>query len=203
MVNTELQFEMAMRDQVIHNQRKALKDLWNLLVGLGLDDKEVAELAAKQGLMIEDWMTSSLHLSCQKLSPNLACGIYPPLRSCPCKGQYTRSSCINQHNEDLSSKLLCRKDCDSLVSSCQEHRSSYYLVSHGEPPGLELKKSVEHSIHHSSGSWLGTHDMNPQDMRHSCPDMRSHPHHGESCIPVSSLGVDFDKQCKVCILQHL
>ncbi|KAA8531497.1 hypothetical protein F0562_006150 [Nyssa sinensis] len=49
MANTELQFEMAMRDQIIHNQREAQRNLWNLLTGLGLDEKRISEFAAKQG----------------------------------------------------------------------------------------------------------------------------------------------------------
>lgn len=55
MANTELQFEMARRDQIIHNQREAQRNLWNLLMGLGLDEKQILDLAAKQGITIEDW----------------------------------------------------------------------------------------------------------------------------------------------------
>lgn len=54
MANTELQFEMAMRDQVIHNQRESQRNLWNFVMGLGLDQKQIIEMAAKQGLTIED-----------------------------------------------------------------------------------------------------------------------------------------------------
>ncbi|XP_016899280.2 kinesin-like protein KIN-8B isoform X3 [Cucumis melo] len=72
MANSELQLEMAMRDQVIHNQRESLKNLWNLLMGLGLDEKQIFHLAAKQGLTIEGWtMTSSLGLL-EKQSANLS-----------------------------------------------------------------------------------------------------------------------------------
>ncbi|KAF7809981.1 kinesin-like protein KIN-8B [Senna tora] len=127
MANTELQFEMAMRDQVIHNQRKAMKDLWNLLVGLGLDERQVVELAAKQGLMIEDWMTSCLHLSRQKMSPNLACGSgrYPPIRCCcSCKGHSAPSgSWLGLHNmntQDLRQLLKIEINCFSafMISFC-------------------------------------------------------------------------------------
>ncbi|XP_078179945.1 P-loop containing nucleoside triphosphate hydrolases superfamily protein isoform X2 [Carex rostrata] len=53
MSNAELQIEMAMRDQVIHNQRETLRNLWNMLCSLGLNQKQIAELASKQGLTIE------------------------------------------------------------------------------------------------------------------------------------------------------
>ncbi|XP_022132772.1 kinesin-like protein KIN-8B isoform X1 [Momordica charantia] len=71
MANSELQLEMAMRDQVIHNQREAMKNLWNLLMGLGLDEKQILDLAAKQGLTIEGWTLTPLGLS-EKQSPNFA-----------------------------------------------------------------------------------------------------------------------------------
>lgn len=77
--NTELQFEIAMRDQVIHNQREAQRNLWDLLLGVGLDQKQIFELAAKQGITIEDWSISpSRGLSHRMQSPNLACGISSP-----------------------------------------------------------------------------------------------------------------------------
>lgn len=194
MANTELQFEMAMRDQVIHNQRKALNDFWNLLMGIGFDERQVVEFAAKQGLMIEDWKTSCLHLSCQKLSPNLACSRYPPIRCySPCEGQYTRSSFIIPHNEDPCLGSLCREDINSFVTP---HSSS-------APSGLELK-SFDHSVRHGPGSWLGDRDMNPKDLRrHSCPNVGIRPHHGKSCIPLSSLSVDFGRLCKVWTLHQL
>lgn len=69
MANSELQLEMAKRDQVIHNQREALKNLWNLLMGLGLDEKQILHLAAKQGLTIEGWPMTPLVLS-EKQSSN-------------------------------------------------------------------------------------------------------------------------------------
>ncbi|GAB2232043.1 hypothetical protein Droror1_Dr00011064 [Drosera rotundifolia] len=60
MSNTELQFEIAMRDQVIHNQREAHRNLWNLLMALGLDQRQIMERAAKEGITIEDWAVTPL-----------------------------------------------------------------------------------------------------------------------------------------------
>ncbi|PPE00697.1 hypothetical protein GOBAR_DD02276 [Gossypium barbadense] len=75
MANTELQFEMAMREQIIHNQREAQRNLWNLIMGLGLDEKQIFDLAAKQGITIEDWtVTRYPGLSNRGKSPNLASG---------------------------------------------------------------------------------------------------------------------------------
>lgn len=77
--NTELQFEMAMRDQIIHNQREAHKNLWNLLLSLGLDEKQIFGLAEKQGITIEDSIsTPQSGLTTRKQSSNLGCGRYSP-----------------------------------------------------------------------------------------------------------------------------
>ncbi|KAI4327280.1 hypothetical protein L6164_019760 [Bauhinia variegata] len=197
MANTELLFEMAMRDQVIHNQRKALKDLLNLLMGLGLDERYVEELAAKQGLMIEEWTTTSHpHLSRQKLSPNLACSRHAPIGSSTIWGQHTRSSGILDHNEDPNSKSLSREDNDSPYSFCQEHHRSYYLQSPSNSSSscLELRKSCERWKHDDPRSLLNTHVVHPHSLRHSCPDMTTQSaYHGKGCLPVSSLA-DFGKQ---------
>lgn len=73
MANAELQIEMAMRDQVIHNQREALRNLWNMLFSLGLNQKQIAELASEQGLAIEGG---------QKLPPENGAPVYVPTTAC-------------------------------------------------------------------------------------------------------------------------
>nr|DAD22435.1 TPA_asm: hypothetical protein HUJ06_023898 [Nelumbo nucifera] len=60
MANTELQFEMAIRDQVIHNQREMQRNLWNLIMGLGIDERQIMKLAFEQGITIEDWTVTPL-----------------------------------------------------------------------------------------------------------------------------------------------
>ncbi|GFP78853.1 kinesin-like protein kif19 [Phtheirospermum japonicum] len=57
--NTELQFEIAIRDQIINSQREAQRNLWNLLMSLGLDEKQIVELGAKQGITVEDIQTTT------------------------------------------------------------------------------------------------------------------------------------------------
>ncbi|KAI5684405.1 hypothetical protein M9H77_05633 [Catharanthus roseus] len=73
--NTELQFEMAMRDQIIHNQRETQRNLWNLLLSLGFDEKQIFELALKQGITIEDSVT--IPVLANRRQSNLGCGRYP------------------------------------------------------------------------------------------------------------------------------
>ncbi|KAK9749682.1 hypothetical protein RND81_02G143200 [Saponaria officinalis] len=57
MANSELQFEIAMRDQVIHDQREAHHNLWNFLLGLKLKQGQLLEYAAKEGILTEEFMT--------------------------------------------------------------------------------------------------------------------------------------------------
>ncbi|VFQ70298.1 unnamed protein product [Cuscuta campestris] len=75
MSNTELQLEIAMRDQVIYNQRAAHKNLWNLLLSLGIDEKQLVELATKGGITLEDCaMTPQFKQTDWVQSPNMGCG---------------------------------------------------------------------------------------------------------------------------------
>lgn len=55
MSNTELQFQIAIRDQIIDNQREVLGNLWAVLKGSGLQQRQVLELALRQGIAIEEW----------------------------------------------------------------------------------------------------------------------------------------------------
>lgn len=136
MGNTELQFEMAMRDQIIYNQREAQRNLWNLLMGLGVEEKQVFDLAAKQGITIEDWsMASYPGLPYRKQTPSFIPANIPFMGH-----SYSKSSCTFQsYNQDSSSKgqqwaptpTLCR----------EEHHSSYYFMGHEPPAFVSLRKS--------------------------------------------------------------
>ncbi|XP_071710589.1 kinesin-like protein KIN-8B [Rutidosis leptorrhynchoides] len=125
MANTELRFEIAMRDQVIYNQRETQRNLWNLLMGLGLNGKQLLELAAKQGITIEDWtMTPQVG---HESSPQLYYTFNPS----------TTSHTQNQggprplsHGYGELGHMYCR----------EEHHSSYYFSSHNSPsPSTYMK----------------------------------------------------------------
>ncbi|XP_076950924.1 kinesin-like protein KIN-8B [Bidens hawaiensis] len=133
MTNTELQFEMAMRDQVIHNQRETQRNLWNLLMGLGLDEKQLLKLAAKQGITIEDWaMTPQLGLT-DSWKPG-----------------HERSSRVSQSYANPSRTFLQNQEYGDLAHTyCrEEHHSSYYFMSHNSP-------STYTRLTRSSENWLG------------------------------------------------
>ncbi|KAI3768213.1 hypothetical protein L2E82_18709 [Cichorium intybus] len=143
MTNTELQYEMAMRDQVIHNQRETQRNLWNLVMGLGLDEKQMLKLAAKQGITIEDWTTVS---SQQKMGQERSTGPGPG---------------PNGYKE--MAHTYCR----------EEHHSSYYFTSNGSPSTyMRLSsRSSENWVGHrrsSFGSPGGTEDRYNGSNRGPC-----------------------------------
>ncbi|XP_026659921.2 kinesin-like protein KIN-8B isoform X3 [Phoenix dactylifera] len=130
MANTELQFEMAMRDQVIHNQREALRNLWNMLLGLGLEQKQIMDLAARQGIVIEDCTTPYANSVVARQSPFLPCCIFSPLVAHPGPSiQPHVSTCFFQHHHGFSSTAYLRGQHDTPTVCRQEHLSSYYLLS--------------------------------------------------------------------------
>ncbi|CAN6711187.1 unnamed protein product [Malus baccata var. baccata] len=170
MANTELQFEMAMRDQVINNQREALLNMWDLLMGLGLDERQIMDLASKKGITIEEdsTMTPHLGLSAKEQSPDLESGKYSSLG--PCRGMghmYSRSSSTFQHSQELGLRSLPRGHLDLTQSFCrEEHHSSYYLLSHDQFPSacMSMRTSSEHWVGGRSSPWFGTINKHPQDL---------------------------------------
>ncbi|XP_057481190.1 kinesin-like protein KIN-8B isoform X2 [Actinidia eriantha] len=200
MANTELQFEVGMRDQIINNQREVHRNLWNLLMSLGLDEKQIMELAAKQGITIEDWtMTPHLELSNRRQSLHLGFERFTPIQYCPCTGQsFGRSSCVVQQNQEFGSSSFSEGHWDSGLTFCmEEHHSSYYLMSHDHSPSAYL------GLRNNSGHWEGgrpslrfsTPDSPPRSFHNSYPQMRRHSSpYGEACIPASSFSADFSLQ---------
>ncbi|KAK9284337.1 hypothetical protein L1049_023508 [Liquidambar formosana] len=202
MANTELQFEIAMRDQVIYNQREAQRNLWNLLMGLGLDELQITELAAKQGITIEDWATTSyMGLSDRKQSPNPGYDKLSPFWNRPCIAQsYSRSSSIFQQHQGFGSGSFAKGQQDLARTLCrEEHHSSYYLLSHDHSPSayLRLRKSSEHWVGKSPNSWFGTPGKHPRNVHNSYPEMRTRSLPcGESCMSTTSFRADFGEPKK-------
>lgn len=133
MTNAELQIEMAMRDQVIHNQREALRSLWNILYGAGLNQKQILKLAAKQGLTVEGCPLPSS-------SPDVTTPpSFPPHSRLPQfmsfpspqSEPYSPSTCFVQHGFSTMSLLKNQNEAPTICR--QEHLSSYYMTSGCSP----------------------------------------------------------------------
>lgn len=160
---------------MINNQREALRNMWDLLMGLGLDERQIMDLASKKGITIEDWKaTPLLGLSAREQSPDLASGKFASLGHFRGMGQsYSGSSRSFQHSQEFGSRSLPWGNSDSPHSFCrEEHHSSYYLLSHDQSPSacMSMRTSSEHWCGSGrSSSWFGTLDRHPQDLRESYP----------------------------------
>ncbi|KAF5187647.1 Kinesin-like protein, partial [Thalictrum thalictroides] len=165
MANTELQFEMAMRDQVIHNQRESQRNLWNLIMGLGLDQKQITEMAARQGLTIED--TSPF-----RGVPNIKVSHAPGHRS-PCflsshglRQSYDSASSVLQQ-DGFGCRLCSEGEWGSARTICrEEHHSSYYLLSHDHSPSAYMGMRSD-----KPGTLFGMTEKNTREIRHSYAEM--------------------------------
>ncbi|KAK2978832.1 hypothetical protein RJ640_030643 [Escallonia rubra] len=202
MANTELQFEMAMRDQVIHSQREAQRNLWNVLMGLGLDEKRILGIAAKQGITIEDWtITPHLGLSDRTQIQNTGYGSSTRLSYCPCGGQsFAKSSCIFQQNQDFRTRSPFKGNWELCHAFCrEEHHSSYYYMSHDpySPTYSSQRGSSEHCLGDGSSSQFDTPDRHCQDLQKSAHHMRTQPApYKEASISTPTCSADFGHQQK-------
>ncbi|KAM0975983.1 hypothetical protein EV1_018718 [Malus domestica] len=175
MANTELQFEMAMRDQVINSQREALRNMWDLLMGLGLDERQIMDLASMKGITIEEDSTTAPHLglSVREQSSDLDSRKYASFGPCHGMGHsYSRPSSTFQQSQELGLRSFPQGHLDLTPSFCrEEHHSSYYLLSHDHSPSACMctRTSIEHWVGRRSSSWFGTMDKHPQDLRKSYP----------------------------------
>ncbi|MCL7036976.1 hypothetical protein MKW94_019381 [Papaver nudicaule] len=194
MANTELQFEMAMRDQVINNQREAQRNLWNLIMGLGIDQKQIMETASKQGITIEDWTATPHH---GPTSPAPSYGKLPPSWTSPGIGQSLSSgSPVLQHQQDVCGRSLGKCDSDSARTiHREEHHSSYFLLSHDHSPSayLGMSSSTEH--------WVSSGRPNPQYCTSDMPsyqEKRVHSSPIEGHVPALSLPPEFVRNEGAC-----
>ncbi|KAG0450971.1 hypothetical protein HPP92_026665 [Vanilla planifolia] len=153
MANTELQFEIAMRDQVIHNQREAQRNLWNMLLGVGLGQKQIMDLAAKQGITIENWTIPASGSLTRSGQPNS-----------------TSMACVFHHHQDISSTAYF----SGHSVSRQEHHSSYYLLSHDHPFPACSAAGMRWDGEKQVKSHFSPEKPNPNACEF-CPSIRSQP----------------------------
>ncbi|CAN6297622.1 unnamed protein product [Urochloa humidicola] len=188
MTNAELQIEMAMRDQVIHNQREALRSLWNILYGTGLNQKQILKLAAKQGLTVEGGPLPSSGPDVTTPPSFLPHRGLPQFMSFPSPQS---PACFFQHG--FSTTSLLKNQYETPTICRQEHLSSYYMTSGCSPysgdgkqwssgrsmpffstpekpremsgffPGTENAQS-QHSKEHSGVQDFGLHRKDPWSM---------------------------------------
>ncbi|KAL8528890.1 hypothetical protein ACS0TY_006382 [Phlomoides rotata] len=171
--NTELQFEMAIRDQIIYSQREAHRNLWNLLMSLGLDEKHILELGGKQGIAVEDIKKiAPIGVSNMSHSPNLKYEGYTPLCHSTFKGQSgVISPCFSPQEREFGSRSFAVENPKLTPSFFrEEHHASYYYVSHGLSPSTN-----QHWCNNQPSSYFGSPDHQPSHgYGNSFPQTSSH-----------------------------
>lgn len=122
-----------MRDQVIHNQREALRSLWSILYGTGLNQKQILKLAAKQGLTVEGCPLPSSSPDVTTPPSLLHHRGFPSFMSFPSQQSepYSPSACFFQHG--FSTMSLLKNQHETPTICRQEHLSSYYMMSGCSP----------------------------------------------------------------------
>ncbi|KAL5210172.1 hypothetical protein ABZP36_005795 [Zizania latifolia] len=178
MNNAELQIEMAMRDQVIHNQREALRSLWSILYGTGLNQKQILKLATKQGLTIEG---CPLPVSCPDVTtppPFPPQGRLSPFMSFPSPQSqtYSPSACFVQHG--FSTMSFLRNQHETPAICRQEHLSSYYMMSECSPydgDGKQWTSGRSMPCFSTPGKPKEMHVFSPGTKSERSPCSKEHP----------------------------
>ncbi|KAK4346717.1 hypothetical protein RND71_033056 [Anisodus tanguticus] len=189
--NTELQFEIAMRDQIIHNQREAQKNLWNLILSLGLDEKQITDLALKQGITIEDWtMNAEIQLSDRRQSPITGSGTYTALSSSP----PTFRLGANLPLDFCSTPMSLRNQRPPHINCRDVDHSSYYLHDYSPSENMTLNED-ESCFRDGTSSLHVLPGRHPLEFCSSYPPTRSQVSScSESGMSMTPSLVDFRQQ---------
>ncbi|KAG9439877.1 hypothetical protein H6P81_020042 [Aristolochia fimbriata] len=164
MTNAELQFELAIRDQVIHNHQEAQQNLWKMIMGLGLDQKQIIDLAAKQGITIEDWTETQDLFGGSKLSPNRTAASLSPFWACNRNfgPSFSSTACIFQHWQNFRSRDHFEGQWEGSTLCREEHLSSYYMLSHSHFP------SPYHGVKMTEEHWARGKPVHYPEKRTTC-----------------------------------
>ncbi|KAK4410100.1 Kinesin-like protein KIN-8B [Sesamum angolense] len=190
--NTELQFEIAIRDQIIYSQREAQRNLWNLLMSLGLDEKQIVELGAKQGITVEDiHMTTPLGQSNLAHYPNLKYERYAPSYRSAFDGHSGAvSPCLCPQDREFSSRSFAMESRKLPPAFFQEHHTSYYYISHGLYPSAN-----QQWCSNPPSSHFRTLDQRSHGLSKSFPPMSSNiTPYDDGGVSSSSFKTDFWQQ---------
>lgn len=190
--NTELQFQMAIRDQIIYSQREMQRKLWDLLSSLGLGEKQILELGAKQGITADDINMITSGPSNMTNSPNLKHEKHTPLYHSSFDSQ---SGFLSPGFFPQERELGVRSfpmECQNLTPALfrEEHHASYYYLSHGLSPSIYQRWCSNHS-----GSCFGSVDQPPHGSGNSFPQRSSHiSHYEQSDVSNLSFNTNFRQQ---------
>lgn len=180
--NTELQFQMAIRDQIIYNQREVHRKLWDLLVSSGLGEKQIVALGAKQGITVDDIQMITPGPSNTTHSPMLKHENYTPLYH----------STFDSQPGVVSPDFFPQEREFGVRSFSMEHHASYYYISHGLSPSIN-----QHWCNNQPSSYFGTVDQPPHGLGSSFSQRSSHvSHYDESGVSNLSFNTNFRQHQK-------
>ncbi|PIN00348.1 Kinesin-like protein [Handroanthus impetiginosus] len=178
--NTELQFEIAIRDQIINSQKEAQRNLWNLLLSLGLDEKQIVEFGARQGITVENiQMITPIGLSNMAHSPYLNHERPTSLCCSPFHGHPGAiSPCFFPEDQNFSSRSFAVENQKLPPFFQEEHHRSYFYISHGLPPSVNQQRCSN-----QPSAYFGATDQQPLGLQNLFPQ-------ASSCIsPYNDKGV--------------
>lgn len=173
MTNAELQFQIAVRDQIIQNQREAQSNLWVLLVSSGLNHKQILELATKQGITIEDWIMPPGSPVLRKQSPVPISARYPqilPLPRNPTYESYEKSDVTPPRNNS----------CDFIKLESSNNQRSTQINS--SPSGgmdykpIEYRRPDRENMKQPDGTFSRTSEGSPAEVGNGICTMRQEHH---------------------------
>ncbi|KAJ7534867.1 hypothetical protein O6H91_12G007600 [Diphasiastrum complanatum] len=179
MTNMELQFQMAIRDQIIQGQREALDNMWRLLESVGLNDKQILEAASQQGILIEGGIMPSL----MSARSHLPLGTIGVSRNMPKKAGSARLSNLIQVPVSLDSEAEAESRVSKrYINSFEVKETSYSdtinfertLPNFGDKEGIaqvkEMAKSAAPRIHQAFSA-----EPYSQAILHSCNTTQASP----------------------------
>lgn len=186
MTNTELQFQMAIRDQIIYSQREVHRKLWDLLVSLGLGEKQIVELGAKQGITVDDIKMITPGPSNMTHSPNLMHEKYTPLHFNSQSG-VASPGFFPQEQEFGARSFSVESQTPTSALLREEHHASYYYISHGLSPPFNQRW-----CNNQPSSYFGTADQPPHGLENSFQQRSSHiSHYDKSGVSNLSFNTNF------------
>ena len=173
MTNAELQFQIAVRDQIIQNQREAQSNLWVLLVSSGLNHKQILELATKQGITIEDWIMPPGSPVLRKQSPVPISARYPQFLSLPRSPMYESHEKSNVTPPRNHPCEFMKLESSNNKRNTQINNSSFRGMDY-KP--LEYRRPDMRNLNQLDGTFSRTSEGSPTEVGNGICTMRQEHH---------------------------
>mmetsp|Transcript_9505 Transcript_9505/g.27171 ORF Transcript_9505/g.27171 Transcript_9505/m.27171 type:complete len:980 (+) Transcript_9505:572-3511(+) len=163
----ELQFQMAVRDQVISEQRDVISNLWRVIEGAGLNQHQIQAIALEQGIVVEGLTEGNIPGSLQN---NRLGGVGAGERN-DVPTAATNPTTPQQHGRPVAGLPLANQ---SIYGARAQYRYDFWQNYDG--PGGGDGQGGEYDEYRASRPSTSQSD---HDMRYSSPEPRRRPSDGE------------------------